>query len=204
MSRLYKERDAKEPSDFELLKQIVNEIEKDLKNTKNFNFEKALQNEFKQRKWSLSLLEHLKNEEELKNFIDAFKDAQNLQICFLIDVTASIKKYYDNFKNQVLTAILDAVLSDVNSGSKRYAYIGYRERNEDHEFFQLTNDLAQIRDAIRNTEPKGGGDDAEDVEFALDLFTKKIQFNRAVIQKINTLLYFIVICIFVHEFINLS
>lgn len=182
LSRLHIERDPSKPSEFQLLTQLVEELDKDLSSSNKLNFKKALKDELGRQNLSTSLLEHLKDERELKSFIDAFKDARNLQICFLIDVTGSIAKYYDNFKNQVLTAILDAVLSDVNKGSKRYAYIGYRERNEDYEFHQFTENIDEIREAIRNTKPEGGGDTAEDVEFALDLFVKKILFNRKVFK----------------------
>lgn len=180
--------ESKKQSEFEILSQIVQELEKDLKG--QHDWKRALKNELKRQMLSESLIKHLSDETEIKNFIEAFKDSRNLQICFIIDVTGSIARYYDNFKNQVLSAILDAALSAVNQGRKRYAYIGYRERSEDpkdYEFHQFTDNIAEIREAIRNTIPEGGADSAEDVEFALDLFVKKILFNRVVINKEQTI-----------------
>lgn len=178
------EIDSCKPSEFELLAQIVDEIEKDLKNTKNLNLIKALQNELRRRNQTSSLIEHIKNDEELKRFIDAFKDACKIQICFIIDITKNETPHYHHFVNQLVSDILDAaVRSYSRSISLRCAYIGYRERNEEYEFHQFTDNIAEIREAIRKTEFGGGGSDtAEDVEFALDLFINEVVFNRRVIS----------------------
>ena len=128
----------------------------------------------------LELLEYLKDKKELTTFIDAFKDALNMQICFIIDITKNETPHYHQFVNQLVSDILD---TGWKKSPKRCAYIGYRERNEEHEFHQFTDNIAEIREAIRKTEfSGGGGDTAEDVEFALELFTKKIKFNRRVIS----------------------
>lgn len=88
--------------------------------------------------------------------------------------------FYDNFTNQVLGCIIDGILNAVNKGEKRYAYIGYRERNEPHEFHPFTTDHDKIIEAIRNTEPRGGSDPAEDVEHAFEIFVKNIVFKNKV------------------------
>lgn len=79
--------------------QIVDKLEQELKNCEYLK--RALKDESFRQNLSTSLLDHLKCESELKTFIDYFKDARNLQICFIIDVTKTSR----HFKNQI--AILD-------------------------------------------------------------------------------------------------
>ena len=54
----------------------------------------------------------------------------------------------------------------------------------------FTDNIDTIREAIRNTEPDGGDDTAKDVEFALDLFVKKILFNRVVIKNLSYIQFY--------------
>ena len=63
---------------------------------------------------------------------------------------------------------------------KRFAYIGYRERDEDFDFVQLDERPDIIKAAIANANFKGGGDAAEDVEFGLDLVIRKLNFKPKV------------------------
>lgn len=138
-------------TDFENLSDIVEEICKDLGKNDSERLDQLIKSRYKQRYLANPLLNFLTNETELNRFVTAFQDAQNIQICFIIDVTSSMANHYANFKNQVFGAIMDGIVSTVNHGQKRYAYIGYRERNESHEFVQFTDNLNVVRNAIKNT-----------------------------------------------------
>lgn len=164
--------------DFNTLSDIIDEIEKGLGEIDQIKLKKILVDEARKNKLDTHIISYLTDETELSHFVRAFKDALNIQICFLIDTTASMSAHYENFKNQVFGSIMEGLLSAVNQGEKRYAFLGYRERNEEHEFVQFTHELDEIRRAIREAKPRGGGDAAEDVEHALKLFVENISFKK--------------------------
>lgn len=141
-------------SGFNVLSDLIEELNSDLGETEYKMVKKMLDDKMIKSKLNTEILDYLKDYTEMKRFVSAFKDACNIQICFIIDITGSMNKYYDNFKNKVFGSIIDGVLSAVNKGNKRYAFIGYRERDESHVFVQLTSDLDVVRKAIKEAEIK--------------------------------------------------
>lgn len=110
--------------------------------------------------------------EDLSNIsIDDFE--KDLQICFIINKTSQ-SRYF--FINNFLYEIVEGILQ-VSEGVKRFAYIGYTERDEPHDFVNFTNDSKKVTQAIKNAEYTGGNDMAQDANFALDLFINEILFN---------------------------
>lgn len=133
---------------------------------------------FKSKLYSKSgfISKYLSTDTDLSKFVAAFKEALNLQICFIIDCTGSIAKH-KGFKNNIFGLIMDALLDFMNNeSSRRYAFIGYRERDENNEFHDFSFDKDKIMDKIKNVSLTGGGDDCEDVEYALEKFCNEINF----------------------------
>ena len=127
---------------------------------------------------------NLVNESEFMSSSENTK-SRTVQICFLIDIT--VNKYSRPNKNGLILKIVDAALVATSRYKCRLSYIGYRERNEKHEFHQFTDDVEHIREAIKNTKMSGGGETVSDVEFAFELFTKKINFQQKVFQFITNI-----------------
>lgn len=164
-------------SEFEVVRDLVDAIESGIGSANADRLRRLLENRAHSSSINKELMDYLADETELNHFVEAFKDARNLQICFIIDITGSFLRHSENFKNNILGAIIDGVMRAVNKSKKRYAYIGYRERDEDHDLVNFTEELSDVTTAIRNAKIEGGGDDAEDVEFAFDLFIKNINFK---------------------------
>lgn len=74
-------------SDFEIISQIINEIDEDLDKADKNKLKALIESEARKRNLDENILNFLSEETELKDFVKAFKDACNIQICFLIDVT---------------------------------------------------------------------------------------------------------------------
>jgi len=124
------------------------------------------------------LLEYFSTHPQFKSFWKEFEKALHLQVCFIIDVTGSMTNY-SNFKNNTFGLILDSLFEFMNKKSKkRYAFIGYRERDEENVFVNFTDNLEEIRNKINTVKLNGGGDAAEDVEFAFKMFCDEIMFEQ--------------------------
>ena len=138
--------------------------EKDFKKLKNFS-EDELSNYFV-------------NNGKFSKFKADFEQCLNIQVCFLIDITGSMHSY-QKFTNKIVGLIIDTLFEFMNNQSKkRYAFIGYRERDEENVHHDFTDDLKKIRDMIAKVDLEGGGDDSEDVENAFKLFLDDITFDQ--------------------------
>lgn len=160
-------------SDLTIIDEIIKDI--DIKNYSQDELRKHFENEGRKKKLSENVMNYLLAESDLKRFVTEFQRARNVQICFMIDVTGSMSSH-ENFKNNIIAQIIDVVMENVSDSKKHYGYIGYRERNEDNAFVQMTNDLDEVRNAIKNEKLSGGDDAAEDVEHAFELFSRNIRF----------------------------
>lgn len=136
---------------FNTLGDIVEEIRVNLEQVDQNKLQRLLLNEARKKKLDAGIIDYLTSETDLKRFIEAFQDARNIQICFVIDTTGSMRKHYDNFKNHVFGSIIEGIVSGVNKGEKRYAFVGYRERNEPHEFVQFTDDIEKVSSKMDST-----------------------------------------------------
>ena len=128
------------------------------------------------------LNEYFAKHPQFKSFWKEYENALNLQVCFMIDVTGSMANY-SSFKNNTIGLILDSLFEFMNKKSiKRYAFIGYRERDEKplepFIFKQFTNNLSEIRKQMSEVKLEGGGDAPEDVELAFKTFCEEIEFDE--------------------------
>lgn len=96
-------------------------------------------------------------------------------MCFFASKHFRNENYLYSICNDIADIIQNTVDCDIS-----YGFIGYRERNEIDPivFHQISEDLESVKRAIRESNPRGGGDDAEDVENALQYFTNNIEFSR--------------------------
>lgn len=128
---------------------------------------------------NMEIWDFINNDPDIEKFVKAFAYAKNIQICFVVDVTASMKNF-DILKKFAITQVISQLIDLKITGARRFSYIGYRERDEEYEFEQFEEDREIIYDAIKKTRMKGGGDMAEDVEFAFELLIKKLAFDPKV------------------------
>lgn len=170
----------KDPED---LKEILTIIDKYLEKNPRplpFNRSKILEIAEANKKTQQKIKNFINSDPNLDKFVYAFSDAKNIQICFLVDVTASMKDF-DILKKSVITQVISKLFDLKISGARRFSYIGYRERDEEYEFEQFKEDNKQkVYEAIKKSKMKGGGDMAEDVEFAFELFVKKLAYEPKV------------------------
>ena len=128
------------------------------------------------------LYEYFAKHPQFKSFWKEFENALNIQVCFMIDVTGSMASY-SSFKNNTIGLILDSLFDFMNKKSKkRYALIGYRERDEEKLepiiFHNFTDNLTEIRKQMLEVKLDGGGDTPEDVELAFKKFCDDIEFDQ--------------------------
>lgn len=162
----------------ELLSIVINDLE--INDYDNEELKKRILDAAKSKSIDLPTILSLQNETRLQDLINALKDAKNLEICFLIDITGSMQSCKDTFKKNILATLTESVINSEIKCHKRFAYIGYRERDEDFDFVQLDERRDLIQAAIAKANFKGGGDAAEDVEFGLDLVIRKLNFKPKV------------------------
>jgi len=102
------------------------------------------------------------------------KQAQNLDLCFLLDATGSMDPYIVTVKERIQD-IIEAVKQRFGSLSFRVAIVGYRDffteasehKNPRFEIFNFNPDLQLFTDFLNNLEAIGGNDAAEDVNGGL-------------------------------------
>jgi hypothetical protein len=128
------------------------------------------------------LFEYFAKHPQFKSICKEYENALNIQVCFMIDVTGSMASY-SSFKNNTIGLILDSLFEFMNKKSKkRYAFIGYRERDEEKlepiVFKNFTETLPEIRKLISEVKLDGGGDAPEDVELAFKKFCDDIEFDQ--------------------------
>ena len=95
------------------------------------------------------------------------------EICFLLDVTASTKKYIKGVKESIKLLIkdLEKIFSDE---SIAIGIAGYRDKNDEIPFIKLdfikydTENLPSIAAFIDGIIPKGGEDEAEDIKSGIE------------------------------------
>lgn len=123
--------------------------------------------------------EYFSSHQEFAKFKKDFENAMNLQICFIMDISGSMSPH-STFTNKVITLVLDALLEFMNKKSKkRYAFIGYTERDEPNNVcHDFSDDVNKIRKEIEDVKLTGGGDNPEDVENALKTFCDEINFDQ--------------------------
>ncbi|KAL4512082.1 hypothetical protein ABPG72_005084 [Tetrahymena utriculariae] len=123
-----------------------------------FTDEKDLQN----------LNKFLKLYQEISDF--KLQEKKAISICFLVDVTGSMKKYVTQVKDQI-QKIYDQIKYKSNQETQIFvSLIGYRDRLDEksYESLQFTKNLNEFQKFIINLKYKGGGDSCEDVKIGFE------------------------------------
>jgi hypothetical protein len=123
-----------------------------------------------------AIIDCVAQETNMSKLISALKDSSNIQICFFVDVTGSMKNCAEA-TNKFVTLLSEVVLESKLKAKFRYAYIGYRERDERIELMHFTDDYSKLNKSIRVTKLEGGGDSCEDVQFGFEYLFDNIDFD---------------------------
>lgn len=89
---------------------------------------------------------------------------KTLQLCLMMDCTASMQPWIDEAKNKLIKCI-----NDIKRDFKHYhieiSFVGYRDLTDNEQFViqNFTTNYDLITNVIKNTLAYGGGDPAEDV-----------------------------------------
>lgn len=95
---------------------------------------------------------------------------RNLQICFVLDCTASMQPWIDAAKEKVVD-ILDSIYKRYPDCQISASFIGYRDFHDEHQFIKVpfTQNIEHLQTLIMNIEAEGGDDVCEDVAGAYRL-----------------------------------
>lgn len=99
----------------------------------------------------------------------AFDKPSNVDICFLIDATESMKPWIDSVTFQIKNLIKKAS-EDYKGFNYRVGYIAYRDfdlREKSFEYFDFTDKPEKMEASLAKLQAIGGGDLAEDINGGL-------------------------------------
>lgn len=166
-----------EANDIKILYDAVKEVENVFNELDNEKLKKKLTDKLRVKRCDEKIIKAVSEETDLKKMINSLMTAARIQICFLVDVTGSMASH-SKATNQFVALVTKAVLEcGIPNAQFKYAYLGYRERNENYELRQFTEDSEKIVNAIRDTERTGGDDGCEDVEFAFKTLFDEIEWE---------------------------
>eukprot|EP00803_Ostreobium_quekettii_P011476 evm.model.scf_761.1 EVM.evm.TU.scf_761.1 scf_761:19146-21246(+) len=120
--------------------------------------------------------EHLKaqlesgvKKEREERINEIFSKAQQAEVCFLVDCTASMARYIEEVKSKVMDIVND-VRKSYKQLDLRMAFIGYRDFGDENRLsiLHLTKDIHAFRTFVSLQKATGGDDEAEDVFGGLD------------------------------------
>ena len=169
-------------TDLRILQDAIDELTETEKNAfGNEKLQRFLLNKLKAKNCDQAIIDCVASETDMSKMISALKDSANIQICFLVDVTGSMKNFAEA-TNKFVTLLSEAVLESKLKAKFRYAYIGYREQNETFELMPFTDDYSKIKKAIRDTKLEGGDDSCEDVQFGFQTLFDEIIFDHCGIR----------------------
>lgn len=105
------------------------------------------------------------------------KQAESVDLCFLVDCTSSMSSYIKQVKNKIneLVSELEKIFKNF---SVRLAFVGYRDFTENVNDqivtidFLDSNNIDTFKLLVSNVEAFGGGDECEDVFSGLNEVTK--------------------------------
>jgi hypothetical protein len=169
-------------SDLRILQDAIDELtEAEKTSLGNDKLQRILLSKLRAKNCDQAIIDCVASETDISKMITTFKDAANIQICFLVDVTGSMSNYKEA-TNKFITLLLEAVLESKIKAKFRYAYIGYRERNEKPELMPFTDDYSKLKKAIKDTKLEGGDDSCEDVQFGFEKLFNDIEFDYSGIR----------------------
>jgi hypothetical protein len=105
------------------------------------------------------------------------KQAENVDLCFLVDCTSSMSSYIEQVQSKINKLVNELGKSFENS-SLRFAFVGYRDYTEDDNDqivtinFLDSNEIETFKLLVSGVEAFGGGDECEDVFSGLNEVTK--------------------------------
>ena len=111
--------------------------------------------------------------ERTKNFLNQTR----LDILFIIDCTNSVNLYLQEIKTN-FTNMIEKIQRSCPMATIYIGFIGYldfldKELDEEYIDIELTTDITQITEKIKNLKSHGGGDIAEDIAGAFEMALKK-------------------------------
>ncbi|KAL4474495.1 hypothetical protein ABPG72_016173 [Tetrahymena utriculariae] len=102
-------------------------------------------------------------------------EAQNISICFLVDVTGSMMPYVNQVRDQINHIIENIYGSKQNNSMEIYlSVVAYRDRDDKQSFetLQFTKNCDEFKQFISQLNFSGGGDQCEDVKIGLQQVTQ--------------------------------
>ena len=123
-------------------------------------------------------IKNSKIKEEVKKKTEEFINKSRLDLLFIIDSSNSVNPYLYNIKQNLSKMITD-ISHNCPTATIYIGFIGYRDFNEldlgdQYIDIELTKDKEEINQKIKDLEPYGGGDEAEDLAGAFELALNKI------------------------------
>lgn len=93
----------------------------------------------------------------------------NVQLCFLLDCTASMQVWIDAARDEIYS-ILAETRQEYSDADFEVAFVGYRDYGDtvQHIVYPFTRDIEDMRIKISHTDAIGGWDTAEDVAGGLE------------------------------------
>ena len=169
-------------ADIRILYDAIEELTKDGKTVLDDKQLKSLLiDKLRTKRCDQAIIDCVAQETDMSKMISALKDSANIQICFVVDVTGSMQNY-EEMTNKFVTLLADAVLESHLKANFRYAYVGYREKEEKVEILPFTTNYADLKKMIRETKLEGGDDACEDVQFAFETLFNEIDFDHSGIR----------------------
>ena len=115
--------------------------------------------------------------EEVMKKTEDFINKSRLDLLFIIDSTNSTNPYLENIKKNFNKMIKD-IYNNCPTATIYIGFIGYTDFNEldlgeQYIDIELTKEKEEINQKIKDLEPHGGGDEAEDLAGALELALNK-------------------------------
>lgn len=110
------------------------------------------------------------------------KQAENVDLCFLIDCTSSMSSYIEQVQKKI-NDIVDELKMNFEHFSPRLAFVGYRDFTEDPSdqivSIDFLNEIDTFRALVAEIDAFGGGDECEDVFSGLNEVTKLEWLNES-------------------------
>lgn len=111
--------------------------------------------------------------------VDADEEAPQIEVCFVLDTTGSMKNLIQGAKDKIWS-IANELMNTDPKPNVRFALIGYRDRNDDYitRVTDLSDDIDAIHTALTEFQADGGGDAPESVNQALFEAVNQISWSE--------------------------
>lgn len=96
---------------------------------------------------------------------ELFKTVCSTDLLFLMDTTASMSRYIQAAKEQVMSIVNDVKVAFFNQAEVRIAVVGYKDHSDtpNIEFLDFTPSVDQVRSFVQKLTATGGADVPEDI-----------------------------------------